>query len=234
MEEDKVTVSGSNIETNEEPNDSQYVEDNVDFSEDDYDTGSGLLTKAHYDAPESADKFVDTKDGQVVDKKDLTPMQIIKTIAEQNGTKIKDPNPSCKHCFGRGFDGKDSKTQMPIPCSCLFRGKTEEQKNAEAMYDSKNLNQKMNHDQRRRMSKAIAAQFNIQRKSIVNSLKNEKPVVKEELSEDDNNKRINSILKKYIKIKSLKKTAAEMNITLTELKKVIKTNKEKLEKMTKD
>ena len=137
------------------PSVENLIEDNSYEDEDDYDSDSGLLTDVKYDVPETADKFIDSKDGTVIDKKDLTPFQIIKTIAKQNNHTIKDPNKSCKFCHGRGFDGKDSTTGMPIPCRCLFRGKTDKQKENEWMHDESRLNGKMNHDQQRKLKKAL-------------------------------------------------------------------------------
>lgn len=89
------------------------------------------LVGGNYEAPEDKDSFIDTGDGRVIDKKDLTPFEIIKAIAKQTGNKIRDPKPSCKHCYGRGWIGKDYKTQMPIPCNCIYPPKTPAEKEAE-------------------------------------------------------------------------------------------------------
>ena len=31
----------------------------------------------------------------------------------------KEPKPNCKHCYGRGYTGKDIKTGRVTPCGCL-------------------------------------------------------------------------------------------------------------------
>lgn len=63
----------------------------------------------------------DNIDG-VLDQKDLniTPFDVIKKLAEKIGQDVKDPEPSCKRCYGRGYVGRDSETKAPIPCKCVF------------------------------------------------------------------------------------------------------------------
>lgn len=200
--------------------------DENDFSEDDYDSESGILTSVKYDDPDNADKFIDSKDGSVIDKENLTPFQIIKTIAKQNNQSIKDPEKSCKHCYGRGFEGKDKDTQMPIPCRCLFRGKSNKEKEADQMYDSARLNGKMNHDQQRRMKLALYKQFKIQRKKL-----NKPKTIVEELNVDQKTERCIKVIDTYISLNSIKKTAKQMFLTITETKKILNENKEILEKM---
>lgn len=36
---------------------------------------------------------------------------------------IKEANPNCKHCFGRGFTGYDKHNKKFIPCSKCFKPK---------------------------------------------------------------------------------------------------------------
>jgi hypothetical protein len=235
MEEDKVK---ENEELKEvapiEPTVEPTVDNEDDYSEDDFDSDSGLLTGVRYNAPEDADKFIDSKDGSVIDKENLTPFQIIKTIAKQNNQTIKDPNKSCKFCYGRGFDGRDAATDMPIPCRCLFRGKTDKEKEAERMHDAQRLNGKMNHDQQRRMKLALYKQFKRQRKLLRNKPINQNAETENVEDETKQNERIENILKNYLTTNSLKKSASMMAITLTEMKKIVKENKEKLETLRKE
>jgi len=69
---------------------------------------------------EGVEEFIDTEGGEVIDKASLTPMDSIRAVAKKLGQTLKDPSPGCKHCFGRGWDGKDAETGMPIPCGCIY------------------------------------------------------------------------------------------------------------------
>ena len=62
------------------------------------------------------------KNNQPLSKEDvaITPMQVIKGMARNLGQTINDPKPSCKHCHGRGYIGRDSESKAPIPCSCFY------------------------------------------------------------------------------------------------------------------
>ena len=51
---------------------------------------------------------------------EITPLQKIKFAAEKFGLELNDPNPSCKRCFGRGYTSIDSKTKVPVSCTCLL------------------------------------------------------------------------------------------------------------------
>lgn len=197
----------------------------TDSSDDDFESGEGLLTDATYDVPDIADKFVDTKDGTVIDKKDLTPFQMIKAIAKQNNHTIKDPSKSCKKCYGRGYESMDTKTKMPIPCRCLFRGKSAEEKEADLMYDSKNNPGKISRTQKRRMQRVLLNQFNFQKKlirKITDKKENESVEQTDEQTDEQKKAYIDNIVKTYEEVKSLKKASKKLNITLTELKKIIK------------
>jgi len=207
--------------------DDSNIENNFDDNYDDV----GLLTGEQYDIPDDADAFIDTGDGNVIKKEDLTPLAIIKTIAKENGTKIKDPSRGCKHCYERGYEGMDSVTKMPVPCRCLFRGKSKNEKESEGLYDASQMNQKISRDQKRRMLKAMKQSLKRQRKVIKNR-KDEERVVLEEPKKTSNQK-VNKVLKEYIKLNSLKKTSISLKMTLTETKKIVKENKSKLEKMLK-
>lgn len=106
-----------------------------------------------YALPKNRDEFVDVEKGAVIDKKDIPPIEIIREMAKRYNVPISDPNKSCKHCYGRGYSGLDATTQAPVPCSCLFRGRTAKEK-----YDEMQRSQgmvRMNHDARRRMKKEI-------------------------------------------------------------------------------
>jgi hypothetical protein len=216
---------------NENNNIKETEENSITAIEEDFDDDwggvDGLLTKSQYDVPDSADTFIDTKNGKVINKKDLTPFQMIKSIAKQNGNQIKDPNKSCTHCYGRGYDGLDSETNMPIPCRCLFRGKSETEKSDELMYDSKNMQRKTNRDQRRRMSKALFKQFKIERSLMrerMGDIKKSDDFRKEpiERNEEEIHQEIAIVVAKYAELNSFQKTAHVLNMTKTKVEKIIK------------
>jgi hypothetical protein len=192
----------------EENNEIYLEEDNFEESVD------NLLTDSKYDVPESVNAYVDTTDGTVVKKEDLTPWEIIKSIAKQNNVEIKDPSKSCKHCFGRGFEGFETNTKMPVPCRCIYRGRTENKKESEALYDSTKLTSKITRLQKRRMAKFFKQQFKIQ-------MKKENKTQSIEITEDIKKE----VLQKYEILKSLKKTAKHFNLTLTSVNKIIKESK---------
>jgi len=214
---------------NATPEENHVIE--TESSDDEFESQEGLWTgNTKYDVPDNADKFVDTKDGTVVDKEDLTPFQMIKAVAKQNNHNIKDPDKGCRKCYGRGYEGMDSETKMPIPCRCLFRGKTEKEKEADMMYDMKNNPGKLTGLQKRRVAKALFKQFKIQRK-IINRQKMNPKSEKTEITEEQKKSYIANILKVYEETMSLKKTAQKVNITLTELKKIVKESRSKVEKL---
>ena len=66
------------------------------------------------------DVYINTPDG-VIDTDDLsiTPLDVIKATAKKIGQELCHPKPNCKHCHGRGYIGRDSKTKAPIPCKCI-------------------------------------------------------------------------------------------------------------------
>jgi hypothetical protein len=201
--------------------------------DDDFKSGEGLLTDSKYDIPDIADKFVDTKDGTVIDKTNLTPFQMIKAIAKQNNITIQEPSKGCKKCYGRGHEGLDKETKMPIPCRCLFRGQSKIEKEAGIMYDMRNNPGKPTRFQKRKMTKALYKQFKIQRR-IINQQKMNPKLEKVEFTEDQKKAYVENILKTYNETKSLKKAANCLNITLTELKKVVKESRTKTESSIKE
>lgn len=216
-------------ENNENQDELEFLEPQEfeDFEED-YDSDS-LLTDVKYDKPTDTNAYIDTTEGRIIKREDMTLWEIIKEIAKENETDIKDPKENCKHCLGRGYDGVDSETKMPVPCRCLFRGKTKKEIETENAYDGGKLNRKVTREQRRRMTRFLKKTFDKQRKmGIIPGQENEEV---EEQEEKVDNRKVNKVLREYIKLNSFKKTATSLDMTLTETKKIIKGNKKKLEKM---
>lgn len=62
----------------------------------------------------------------------------IQNVAKEIGLVLKEPNQSCKKCFGRGWIGKDSNTGNPIPCKCIFKEAIGEREIGEFHYKARN------------------------------------------------------------------------------------------------
>jgi len=82
--------------------------------------GDNSLLGQNYNLPQNREEFIDTKSGEVVEQEKLDPMDVIRKIAQKIGTEIQDPKPGCKHCYGRGYTGRDAETKAPIPCNCIY------------------------------------------------------------------------------------------------------------------
>lgn len=91
-----------------------------------------------YNLPEDKNVIVDNT-GEVIDKDNLTPFQIIKLVAAQNQLEINDPKKDCKHCYGRGYLGVELLTKKPVPCQCIFPKRNVNQKVNDQIVDAKFL-----------------------------------------------------------------------------------------------
>jgi len=212
----------------------QMLSPDDEFGEEDEFEAEGLLTGEQYDVPEDADGFVDADTGEVLKREDMTPWQIIKAIAKQNNVDVRDPDGSCNHCYGRGHEGVDKDTKMPVPCRCIFRGRTEKDKQVEEYWDATRMNKKISREQKRRMAKFLKSAFRRDRREYNRRVAARLPVrdSNDEVEIPETPTReINKVLKEYIKQDSLKKTAKSLNYTLTKVKKIVKENSEKLEKL---
>lgn len=96
-----------------------------------------------YDDIENESVIFDTESNKVLEKEDITPWDIIKTMAQTMGTPIRDPRENCVHCYGRGYVGFRAGTKEPVPCQCIF---TDTQK-------EKDIPLKLNREQRRKLQK---------------------------------------------------------------------------------
>ena len=205
-------------------------EENQMFIDEFEDDNDSLLTNTQYEIPDVADGFINT-DGSLIKREDMTHWEIIKAIATENGVKIQEPSSGCHHCYGRGYDGIDSKTKMPFPCRCIFRGRSDAEKESESFYDSNKMNKKFSRNQRRHMAKYLKQQFIHEKRETIRKKKDETHVITEGEGKELSDSQINKILKEYIIKDSFKKTASSLNLTLTAVKKTVKNNREKLEKM---
>jgi hypothetical protein len=80
--------------------------------------------KKHDYSVSGKEEFIDVEKGVVVDKDSLSHWEKIKHLAKQLNVEILDPDKSCKHCNGLGYDGIDKATNTPIPCECIFKEKS--------------------------------------------------------------------------------------------------------------
>jgi hypothetical protein len=84
------------------------------------------------------------------------------------------------------------------------------------------------------MAKFLRAAFRKDRKNAEKRLKAGQPILDSNKEvEEPSNREINKVLKEYTKKKSLKQTASSLSMTLTAVKKIVKENREKLEKIQK-
>ncbi len=116
-----------------------------------------------YDLPSDQDAFVDVNKGEIIDKDELTPFEQIKIVAEKTGNVINDPKPSCKHCYGRGYQGIDSATRSPIPCNCIYPKKSAFEKQQEQDQDRRKYGPP-SRAQKRKMKRLMRKEIIKQRK----------------------------------------------------------------------
>ena len=158
-EEVNQTVAPEKNELLDEIRDATYNVGDVGESEEEddidaFDDGR-LLTGQKYKEPEEKDKFIDTAKGELVDKTSLTDFDVIKAVAKQNNVEVRNPRSGCKKCYGRGFIGKDYVTKAPIPCSCIYPVKTEDQKLKDYNQDQKNMPVKFNRKMLTQLKKLV-------------------------------------------------------------------------------
>lgn len=108
------------------------------------------------------EELIDSSTGTVIDKQKLKPMDYIRAIAKKLGHDIKEPNSSCKCCYGRGHVNyiPEGSNEMPIPCKCIY--KKESLESEQKMPVATNRKQK-------RILKRISKKMT---KKYINSLKN--------------------------------------------------------------
>lgn len=61
---------------------------------------------------------IEATDVESVAVNSLEPLEQIRYAAKKFGVEIKDPNPNCRSCHGRGYTGK-RKTGEPVACHCI-------------------------------------------------------------------------------------------------------------------
>lgn len=103
-----------------EPNEELELDDSHESEFDEFNKGYKI---------DKQTAFVDEEKGEVVDRANLTPWEMIESLANQMGTKLKKPAKGCKQCYGRGYIGIHSDTHTPIPCMCIFDEEAKKKQN---------------------------------------------------------------------------------------------------------
>ena len=116
----------------------EIEEDSFDDNilDDNFDEGHSLIGET-YIAPVKEDKFVDSK-GNIIDKKDVSPLMQMKAMAQANGMVLPDPKKGCRKCYGRGYTSHNPETKSFTPCSCVEPKMTPQEKVALLQMQYKN------------------------------------------------------------------------------------------------
>lgn len=122
--------------------------------DDNYDDGD--IVTGNYQAPEVKGGVLNTLTNEIADPDKIDAWDVIVHMSKIMDIEIQDPKSGCRHCFGRGWIGRDTKTRHPVPCSCIYPPKTEAQKHEENAYMNKVAMANMNRSQRRRVEKKQA------------------------------------------------------------------------------
>ena len=78
------------------------------------------MEEPQYKPIEKQEVLVDDTNTVITDEDlDISPLDVIRKVADNIGQELCDPNPSCKKCNGRGYTGRDAETKAPIPCLCI-------------------------------------------------------------------------------------------------------------------
>lgn len=108
------------------------------------------MSNFEYDLPKVEPVLIDPTTNSVIDKSNLTPVQIIKLAAQAMGQQVRDPNKDCKKCLGRGYVALKASTKEPIPCECMFIWTKEQKDFSRAYFET---NRTYNRTERRRIEK---------------------------------------------------------------------------------
>lgn len=94
--------------------------------------------------------------GKAIDPSDvkIPPFDVIKAMANALGQTINNPKPGCKHCYGKGYVGRDSKNKAPIPCLCIYP--SDKKAENDRMFER---TKHMNRSERRQWEKTLKQQM---------------------------------------------------------------------------
>lgn len=109
---------------------------NIELDIDNEDYGDSLDVDDSYSAQPKKQALLGAN-GNVVDYKDVSPMEVIKKLAEQQKIQLKEPKSNCKHCYGRGWIGR-LQNGAPLECSCIYPPDVKK-KNANIVFENRAL-----------------------------------------------------------------------------------------------
>lgn len=92
----------------------------VQYEDDTYEPGT-VETGEQYSGIKDTTVLLNPTTGETIDLDTLSPFERIKYVSLREGKTINDPDPKCKHCYGRGYVNIDAVDNIPTPCKCLFR-----------------------------------------------------------------------------------------------------------------
>ena len=119
-------------------------------------TDNQLNFNNDYDDIKIQEVFTNDTENSVVSETDLliTPFDVIKKLATEMGQEICDPKSNCKHCHGRGFTGRDSKSKAPIPCKCIQPNFNDE-KNVRLFNQTRKLSRQERRERDRKIKRGL-------------------------------------------------------------------------------
>ncbi len=104
----------------------EVTQRNIDFipmvdAEDDEDKGLiAGIPLSNQVSVEAGKMYINPETGETVDGNSLSVLDKLKMIGKELGQTLDDPDPSCKKCYGRGYDGF-TQNGLPRPCNCMYK-----------------------------------------------------------------------------------------------------------------
>ena len=131
----------------------------VEYDDDDEEEDAPLVgvgtESGTYNVPVFKGGTVDPSTNTFEDEKPLTAWEVIQQMAKVTGTELRKPNKGCRKCSGRGWTGRELKSQSPIPCTCIFPAKSPTQKAQSNNADMQVGMSSMSRLQRRNLAKKM-------------------------------------------------------------------------------
>lgn len=108
-----------------------------------------------YLAPTKKVASIDSVTGTVTEKAPLGPYGMIKETSYMLGIELRGPQKGCGKCGGRGYIGRDAKTQHPVPCKCIYVPKTRAEHATQKVADQKFALAGMNRSAKRNFQRRL-------------------------------------------------------------------------------
>ncbi len=94
------------------------MSDNEEFYEEEFEDEIIEVSKEY--SSRGVEQFKVGDDGQMEKVEEPSIFDHIKTIAHGMDINIRDPDPNCKLCYGKGYTGLNTEDKSPIACKCIF------------------------------------------------------------------------------------------------------------------